>query len=81
MSRATLLPLLRHYDDAVVAQAIELACALRPAERLSLSEALLSQTWRPGDPWLALRLCNVAGECVQRALISDVDLRSRPACP
>lgn len=35
----------------------------------------------PERAWLSLQVCNVAGQCVQRALISDVDLRGRPACP
>lgn len=49
----------------------------------------LRQAWSDaGDPgtapeqaWLALKVCNVAGQCVRRALISDVDLRAAPACP
>lgn len=49
---------------------------------------LLARWSAAGDPgtapqraWLALRLCNVAGQCVRRPLISDVDLRALGPCP
>ncbi len=56
----------------------------RPVDRPAL-HARWSAAGEPGsapaNAWLALEVCNIAGQCVRRALISDVDLRDRPACP
>ncbi|MEL6349069.1 MAG: hypothetical protein AAFV53_38550 [Myxococcota bacterium] len=57
VGQAPLLALLRHADPVLVAQGVELAMALDQADRLLLVRAILARPWRPGAPWMALRVC------------------------
>jgi len=52
-----LMELLTHWDDALSAQGLEMVMSLSGSERLSLAAQIIATPWRPGQPWMALRVC------------------------